>query len=532
MFNVMIVEDEMLVRLGFKNSIPWEKYDMTICADAANGHEAWDYYHNIARPDVIITDLRMPEMNGMELIKRIRENDTQTRIVILSCLEDFDLVRQAMQLNVSNYILKLTMTEKEIDKVLLGVREELGQQQSLETSKGLIRNPHSMKENIIKNFLFYNLYTEEEFIHHIANLKLRLNPVRLIVGMMEIDHFKKVQAKFKDEKGELVRATILNVLNELLAGSQRGEVVGDDEKRYLFIFSFRDKVSESQILEELHHILTHIQKLLDRFFNISATFGISGMRNEYSSLRSLYQESVNAIDHKYFYGNGRFIFNKETKPDKLDDIVKQKLLKLSDKWAVLEKNDQMEMETIVQAFYSDGRFHREQDIRKLFLRFPHTSSLSVYLDEMEVTKLDSSYGEEMQKCDTLDESIDMFGQCLDELVSIRSKKVQLSKEVALVVQYIKNRFDSDISLQQIAEELELTPNYVSALFKKELDVSFSEYLNRVRMEKAKELLLKTNLKSYEIADQVGFSDDSYFSRAFKKHVGVRPNGFRRLWVND
>src|SRR5690606_3468514 len=155
--------------------------------------------------------------------------DTHTRIVILSCMEDFDLIRQAMKMDVSNYILKLTMAEEEIEEVLSQVCEELGSQNSLESSKGIIRNPNSLKENIIKNYVFYNLYSEEKFIQHIAKQKLRLHPERLNVCMLEIDHYENVQAKFKDEQGELIRVTIMNVLNELLTNSNRGEVVSDDD---------------------------------------------------------------------------------------------------------------------------------------------------------------------------------------------------------------------------------------------------------------------------------------------------------------
>ncbi|SDW20537.1 helix-turn-helix domain-containing protein [Paenibacillus sp. CF384] len=532
MFNVMIVEDEMLVRLGFKNSVQWDNYGMTVCADAANGREAWEYYTNSVRPDVIITDLRMPIMGGIELIKKIREQDAQTRIVILSCMEDFDLIRQAMQLGISSYILKLTMTEEEIHHVLMRVREELGTQMTLGTSKGIIHNPDQLKENIIKNFVFYHLYSKDEFVHHIDQLKLRLNPERLIVAMMEIDHFELVQTKFNDEKGELIRVTFLNVLNELLVQSQRGEVVSDEDKRYLFIFSFRDIASEYQIREEMIGIMTQIQKVLSRFFNISATFGVSGMKSGYASLHTLYKESERAVAQKFFHGTERLLFLSDVDADATEELVRRKLQQFHEKWSMIEEAAQKDVEAIVQSFLTSGRLSHEQDIRKLFVRLLHCPSVTASLSESEVTALVSAYGEEMQKCETLDEAATAYSKFLSEIISRGGIKKQLSKDIARAVRFIQDRFHEDISLQQIAQYLELTPNYLSVLFKKELQMNFSEYLNRIRLEKAKELLLGTNLRSYEVAQQVGFTDDSYFSRAFKKHTGVRPNGFRRLWIND
>ena len=112
MYRVLIAEDEVFVRLGLKMSVEWEKMDMRVIADAANGQQAWDIYEK-EHPDIILTDIRMPVMDGMELIRRIRERDRETRIVILSCLEEFQLVREAISMGVSDYILKLTMTPED-----------------------------------------------------------------------------------------------------------------------------------------------------------------------------------------------------------------------------------------------------------------------------------------------------------------------------------------------------------------------------------------------------------------------------------
>lgn len=117
MYRVLIAEDEVFVRLGIKMSVEWEKMGMQVIADAANGQQAWDIYEK-EHPDIILTDIKMPVMDGMALIRRIRERDKETRIVILSCLEEFQLVREAISMGVSDYILKLTMTPEDMEKIL------------------------------------------------------------------------------------------------------------------------------------------------------------------------------------------------------------------------------------------------------------------------------------------------------------------------------------------------------------------------------------------------------------------------------
>ncbi|MDG0809917.1 response regulator [Cohnella rhizosphaerae] len=456
MLNVMIVEDEMLVRLGFKNTVPWEKYGMTVCADAANGREAWELYEGGLRPDLIVTDLLMPEMDGLELIRRIREQDSRTRIVILSCMEDFHLVRQAMNMGVSNYMLKLTMTPEEIDSVLTQVREELGVQESIEASKGIIRNPEYLKENVLKNFVFYNLYSEEEFKRHIAKLKLRLHPERLVVCTLEIDRFDGVREKFKDEKGELIRATILNVLSEQLDQSKRGEAVSDGERRYLLLFSFRDIVSEAKIHEELVWLLQQIQKVMKRFFNVSATIGVSGIRSEYASMRALYRESEEAARRRFYAGTGHILFRRRTEPEDCAEVSRRLngvLGGLPDALRAVRDD----MEEIVRGFSAAGGDCGEADVRKLFVRLLHAPAAQAEAGRQEAAMLAAAYGETLGRCETLDETIDAFGRYLAELAAMRGSRKQLSKEIARAVQYVQEHHAENMSIQQLAEELELSP---------------------------------------------------------------------------
>lgn len=523
MLNVMIVEDEMLVRLGFKNTVPWDKYGMNVCADMANGLEAWNYYKNSGtKPDVIVTDLMMPEMDGLELIRKIRKEDSRTRIVILSCMEDFHLVRQAMNIGVSSYILKLTMTPDEIGNVLIQVRDELGAQESIEASKGIIHNPDYLKENVMKNFVFYNLYSESEFARHISKLKLRLSPERLVVCMMEIDSFGQMQEKLKDEKGELIRVTILNVLGEVLDQSKRGEAVSDDDKRYLLLFSFQDMVSEVKIREELVWILTQIQKVLKRFFNISVSFGVSGMKSDYVSLRALYRESREAVNRKFFYGTGQLMFFSRQETMTVNEWVKKKIEEAAGERSAVGS----------AASLLSGELRDAQDVRMLFIRLLHSMAATIAVDRQKADLLITEKAEEIRKVETLDEIAAVFASFLTGFDHIHGTQKQLSKEIARAVKIVQERYSSNLTLPQLADTLEISPNYLSTLFKQELRLNFSDYLTRVRLEKAKELLLNTHLKSYEIAEKTGFADDSYFSRTFMKHAGVRPNAFRRQWVQD
>jgi two-component system response regulator YesN len=142
------------------------------------------------------------------------------------------------------------------------------------------------------------------------------------------------------------------------------------------------------------------------------------------------------------------------------------------------------------------------------------------------------YALQIHQSTTLDETIDIFKRYLLEVKKYHEKKKYMSKEIAEAIKFIHIHYSQDISLQQIAEQVQLNPSYLSRLFKKELQMSFIEYLNHYRIDMAKNMLLNTRLKSYEIAQKAGYLDDSYFSRTFKKITGMRPHEFRRQWFVD
>ncbi|SFE59089.1 Two-component response regulator, YesN/AraC family, consists of REC and AraC-type DNA-binding domains [Paenibacillus catalpae] len=530
MLKVLIVEDEMFVRIGFKNSVNWEKFGMMVCADVSNGQEAWEIYLKM-KPDIIITDLNMPVMSGMELIEQIRQIDNKTRIVILSCLEEFSLVQKAMRYGVSNYILKLTMEPEEIDEVLVKVSEEYKSHMRLQETKGVIHNPDTLKENIINNFLFYPLYSEQEFTNLVLKQKLRLSPENLIVSVMEINNFGLTRSKFKDSKGELIRYTILNVLNEMLIEWNRGEVFAEKEDRYVFLFSFIDVNSQKEIRETLLALMDHIRRVLNRYFNVSVTFGISRKGNRYGDLKALLSEAAEAVSWKFFLGTERSLFKEEYRWDNFHLQSQEKMEKLLTRWGNVLPDKHAERKAIVQSFFDsdvkDPKLWIQLFVRLLLIDY--NPLLSIEAKALDTVSLAA---EQVSQCETLEDCIQTVYRLLASIEQWNQTSRQLSKEVGKAIKYILAHYRESCSISELADTLQVSPNYLSSLFRKETALTFTDYLTQVRIDKAKELLLSTQLKSYEIAELTGFSDDSYFSRTFKNKTGVRPNEFRKMKVHE
>ncbi|MEW4370150.1 response regulator [Paenibacillus kandeliae] len=537
MYKVMIVEDEMLVRIGLKNSVDWSKFGMHVIADLPDGQSALDMYQQ-EKPDLIITDIRMPRMDGMELISSIRQQDKQTRIVVLSCLEEFELARRAMSLGVSGYILKLTMTEQEIESVLGGVRHELDEQQRQSTvsvshhSRAVpSANLELVKEKFLKDFLLYGIYSAEEFEQFVQQSGMRLSPVRLIACVIELDHYARLTDKFKDEHGHLIKMTLLNMLTELTSSFQRGEGFYLDHRHYLLLLSFDDVRSEQVIRQELDQMLQRVQEAIRTYFGSSVSFGISEMENTYRHLSRSYHEARQALGNKFLTGSGKV----HTRGEQLNlTPLEQRLEHIRHYMPVREL-----LSPLKQQRYDDYMDMLSSQLRAdhramqhLLFQFIQWVSTSLYDHHQNEKTLLSDITGQLEQCDTLPEMLDQVLDYLSELVEYSRNLLHMSNEIARALQYIKQNYAQNISLQQVADHVSLSFGYLSNLFKKELQITFVDYLNRYRIERAKELLIGTNLKSYDIAVQVGFSPEyTYFSKVFKKVTGLNPNEYRRQWLS-
>ena len=432
MYKVLIAEDEMLVRIGIKNSIDWTGMGMKVVADVPNGKAALEFYRK-EKPDIILTDIKMPEMDGIRLISKIRETDDKTKIVILTCYEEFDLIHNALKLGVSDYILKLKMSTDEMEQVLRKILSQLRETEADSDLTADITQNESGEISATSLFheqIYFERYTEEEFEAAADKSGLRLGPERLIMAVMTIDESLFHRTEKAGSRGNRTGNMLADMINSTLESNGRGEAVQMQSDRYMVVFSFNDIENDECVDRTLFAILARIDKLTKGYANAVTAFGISDMYDGYVHLAKMYRECLKALEYSYFVSSSKYL--------------------------------------------------RYADIRKT--------------------------------------------------IQFHTETADLSPKIAKAVSYIKENYRSDISIEKIAEKLDISPNYLGTLFKKELELTFVEYVNHVRINRAKDLFLGTHLKTYEVAEQVGFKDVSYFSRIFKKITSLRPGEFRRKCI--
>jgi two-component system response regulator YesN len=538
LYKVMIVEDEILVRMGLKNSVQWDKFNMSVTSEAVNGQMAWEVFES-DRPDVVITDLRMPIMDGMSLIKEIREVDKDCRIIILTCVEEFENARKAITYDVSDYILKLTMTWDDIEKVLSRVREELDK---LYGGKHAVEDPKSQveaeKENLLDYLTCSESFDPEVFNRRAAGLMLNIKPESLVICIMSLPEESRFLGPSNKEHKRIKNLSIYNMISENFKRVFSGEIFCENERKYVMILNIPDgnsgieTTSSEKWKAELREELEHIGNIIKMYLNIQPVFGVSSRSEGYGSLRMLHNEALSALNGKFFKGTAKtFLYDEKPDKDKMYGLLLHKIEELVVNKQISEKKGEADIGIIkekIAGFFEQHPFNAE-NVRRLFYKLGSWTVSPSRITEEEVEAIQYSYMSSIFKCEVMEEMIAVYSRYLDELEKIMCAAPNLSRETNGAIAYINRNYMQNLSLGQLAQKVNISQGYLCSIFKKELGTSFSDYLLRVRINKSKEMLVSTFMKLYEISESVGFSDYSYFSRAFKKVTGMRPQKYRELW---
>ncbi len=398
---VLIVEDEVLVREGLKSVIGWDKLGMEVVGDAANGRQALEIYER-ERPDIVLTDIRMPVMDGLELIARIREEDKKTGIVILTCYEEFGYLQEALRMGVSDYILKLKMKPAEIEAAMAKVKKKLDEDEENGAGPDGAEEFRLQKEEELKRYIFYHQVSIGFFRSRMERLNLAVKEKDMVLLRVVIQRYEKARLKIMDDRGMLIRFVILNTTEEIMEKYGGGETIQEGPDCFLlFMNVVNDPKDEDSWMEKMQKEISHV---LSNFMGVRTVWGVSSVFQSFTELPDKYQE------------------------------------------------------------------------------------------------------------------------CCQKM---QDERVDLSVEIFEAVRYIEENLTQRLTLNQVASSINLSPNYLSSLFKKELGVGFVDYITEKRVERAKELLENTGLRTYEVAQQAGFVDESYVSKTFKRLTGKRPSAFRK-----
>ncbi|MGL4737683.1 MAG: response regulator transcription factor [Cellulosilyticaceae bacterium] len=510
MIKVMIAEDELLVRSGLKYSIDWHALDMEVVADVDNGERAYQLFLE-ERPEIIITDLRMPKMDGVALIQKIREIDQSCLIIVISCVEDFEVLRGMVAYNIFAYLSKALMSMKEINSVLEKAQRTLLHNQKCLRVVEKVSRADAIAENLISHLIEERM-TIDEFVSCTQHLDAP--------NFVLIIHKEFIQDEATMQQ-RVIKSRALNDLVKSSVAGIRGTIYGMTDQQDLMFLDKQVVLSKEGLERDLVHMIETSREL----FKAELKVIIMSLPDGWSQLKHQYIKNVKLINKFYFIEESILWESYSYKPEEPIQLLLTTIEQDSLEW-VISQSDQAKykhmIEEIVSICAQENRTHYKELIQDQLICLANLTNKHVKINSTEEM---IQLQRQIMGTRTFFEAFKIY-QTFVEKIKIHIKKQFLPKdEIVKALEYIHQNYNKEISLKSIATYVNLSPNYFSTLFKKEMGQSLVDYIMALKIERAKELL-KSNLLFYQIAEEVGFSEETYFSKIFKVKTGMSPREWK------
>ncbi len=531
MFKVIIVDDEAMIRKGLKNVIDWQSLECNVIDEASDGIEGIE---KIAKhlPDILITDIKMPGMNGLEMIKEARKHAPECKIIVLTGHRDFDYVHEAIKLGVINFVLKPTKIQELtqiIKKVVTKLKLQKQKDNEYEKFKVLFEeNLPVVREKFLYDVL-NGIITDKNLIIQQKEL-FSIDIDSYLLVLVDNENKKTGQSQYENQ---LHRFGIVNTFCELNEEKYKVNTININYSQTCFIvYNNSDQID---FIEGVSRLCEDLMEIINNCFCIDAVISISNIGESITQLSERYSECKEAMARKIYLGDNSVIRYNDVKQfanfkdNSMLEAVQKKLIDS------VKSGNVSSVEVALNAIsnYVEQYGKTEFDYLKDFYFNTIASlnniriTLKIKASEFETRNIGGLYNL-IQKCEDVNE----LSIILSDVSYDISKKVNdfntnsIKSSIVKALDFIKENYKHQITLNDVSEHIFLSTYYVSRMFKKELGKNFIDILNECRIDSAKSLLKSTDYKTYEIADMVGINDPHYFSKIFKKYVGVTPTQYR------
>lgn len=531
MLKVFLAEDEFIIREGIKNNIDWQAHGYEFCGEASDGELAFPLIQK-TRPDILITDIKMPFVDGLALSRLVKKELPETEIIILSGYEEFDYAKEAIQIGVARYLLKPINGEtllQEIDSVAEII---LGKQKEKEIRE---KYQKEMEENSLRDQmdLFQHLVTGdcsmEELLSVADKLDLKIMAPWYSIVLLKIQSMKH---DYEEYSGSIV------VVDERIAKLAEPEhVLIFDRALEGRAFLFKAD-SEDELLAYQKEYLGDVKEVLSGYVNLRYFGGIGTPVNRLREIPASFEDASHAFAHRYLVAESCILDSgllmqegaveqedfriSAVNPEQIDRTKMQEFLRTGDLDEVVY---------FVDEFFGklDGGAMKSRIFRQYITMDAYFSivdflkGLGLQKDEIEAPDQDSSILQDEKS------AMDYIVRILDKALVLREKKASSRYEdvVSEVIHYIENNYaQEELSLNLLASHVNFSPNHLSMIFSQQTGQTLIRYLTDYRMNRAKELLRCSSKKSSVISMEVGYKDPHYFSYLFKKTQGMTPTQYR------
>lgn len=532
MYKILIVDDEAVVREGIRDNIDWNSHGYSFVGDCENGLDAMEAVDSLM-PDVVLTDICMPFMDGMELAKYISEKYPRIRIVILTGFEEFEYAQQAVKLKAYDFILK-PITSLELKKILAKIKGDLDaekeEREDISRLKIQLRESLPLLRERFLNRLVSGNIGKKELSERLQYFNVKLSGEYFVSMIVDIDDYSALPELEPGIDNQLFPFAVFNISEEISANSDNSVVFQNRNDGTAIILAGGSK---EDLYERAVKIAEDIKQSIERYLGFTVTIGIGSISCKLEDIAFSYEKSLSALDYRFLLGKNQVISVLDMERNAGNTVIYNRNL---DKELISEIKTGSSNK-IAGVIYKIIKYLEEGYVSMhkchVYVQQLIVSLLNL-LDEMdipsaEIFKNTSTPFAEIYQLKTLEDMKAWLGSvCSGICKAVAAKRNDFCEDIVIKAkEYIfANYNDEDISLNSICKHLLISTSYFSLIFKNSTGETFIEFLSRVRIEKAMELLKSTNMKTYEIAEKIGYGDSHYFSMVFKRMAGTTPTEYR------
>lgn len=537
MIRVIIADDEVRVGQLIAKLIDWSSLDIKIIGQADNGISAYKMIC-AEKPEIVITDIRMPGLEGLDMIKKVREQKINTSFIIISGHKHFEYAQSAVKYGVEDYILK-PINKEELTSILIKIRDRYDENNDKISAEKMIKQQLAISIDKLRKQYLLDLLTDKNQADEDIEKINKEYGYKFKKGCFQGVTFKidKVNNESIDENHEKIVfdkiiSIIKNCINAKFIEYEIIKIMG----RIILIVNYKENESEL-FLKSIKCVFNESKEYIDIYNYFHLTLGIGTSEASLANLKKSVNKSLESLKCRLIAGFDKILnISDYSYPQiNLDEVINNdnanafnNMVEVFDinglkEWLegifkIVSKKAKINPMVIysISDFIVDMFFNT---IRKINLENDNNNLLRKEIDK----KVDNST--------SINEIKETLFKFFKEYIETKAeyKKNQVNKPIRIAKQYIAENYKELISLDDIANIVHLNPVYFSVIFKKEVGMNFSDYIINYRLQASKELLKDLKYSIYQIADIVGYKDAKYFSKLFNKIVGIKPSEYRKLY---
>lgn len=533
MLKLMIVDDELYFREALKLSLPWNDLGFEICGEAKNGADALDQLESL-KPDIVLADINMPVMDGLEFAQSVKEQGINTKIVILTGYSEFNYAKQAVRLGVQNYLLK-PIDEEELSNTLIQIKNVIDKESKtkIEFDRLKLQVKESMpilKDKFLNELIQGNsILKADEINRRMEYLKINILSEYYQVATIELDH--KMNPEWNEDDKQLWKFAVVNITTEILEDFFTFELCCDNQDRICVLVGYgsNGKAATEFLTARLEQIIDAVWMYL----KIPITIGVGSKTMDVGNSSISYKESLIALKNRLIIGNNKVIPYSSIS----DSGLRGNLFTAEHRNQLLMHLRMMNMEAVDTFIGQVFDMIRSKGINPELIFVICIDMMSVCLEF--IAEMGQSFEsvfsggrlniiDEIQCKKSLDEMESwikgIFKYVISRVRKNRSSKA--SKIIEEIKSYIEENYHRDsLGIDELAMHLFVNYGHLCFVFKREMGLTINEYLTEFRIKKAKQLIDEGNRLVLDVASRVGYADPNYFGKCFKKYYGLAPSKY-------